>query len=117
MAKKDEQKEPTASEQENVKLHGDDAPKGVEGRELEAHEFTVQPRYVSDEELAEIEEAASEVTVPATDDVEYDGTSVKGQDVVAGAAASRDSKDYVYRDVLGTSIVGYQEQVPRSEVE
>src|SRR5215218_2747963 len=117
MAKKDEKNEPTASEQENVKLHGDDAPKGVEGRELRADEYTVQPREVSDEELSAIEEAASEITVPATDDVDYDGTSVKAADVTAGAAPSRDSKDYVYRDVLGTTIVGYQEQIPRSEVE
>ncbi len=105
----------SASEKENLKLHGEE--QNVEARELRSDELTLQPRYVSDEELEAMEEAGSEPTVKATDDVDYDGKSVKGADVAAGAAPSRDSADYAYRDVVGTSIVGYQEQVPLSELE
>ncbi len=108
----------SASEKENLKLHGDsEAAQNVEARELRSDELTLQPRHVSDEELEAMEEAGSEPTVKATDDVDYDGKSVKGADVAAGAAPSRDSADYAYRDVVGTSIVGYQEQVPLSELE
>ncbi len=107
----------SASEKENLKLHGDGEEQNVEARELRSDELTLQPRHVSDEELEAMEEAGSEPTVKATDDVDYDGKSVKGAEVAAGAAPSRDSADYVYRDVVGTSIVGYQEQVPLSELE
>jgi len=111
----------SASEQENLKLHGDseasEAAQNVEAREIRSDELTLAPRYVSDEELEAMEEAGSEPTAKATDDVDYDGKSVKAADVAAGAAPSRDSADYAYRDVVGTSIVGYQEQVPLSELE
>jgi len=105
----------SASEKENIKAHGEE--QGVEARTLEPHEFSVGHREVSDEELEAIEERASEPTVALRDEEEYDGKRLYAADVAAGASPSRDSKDYVYRDVLGTTIVGYQEQVPRSEVE
>ena len=97
------------SEVENLKEH-DQA--SAESREVRAAELTVAPRRVSDETLRAME-AASELTIAATEDTKYDGTSVKGATIGAASGGSRDSADYEYRDVLGTTIVGYQEQVPK----
>lgn len=105
----------SASEKENIKVHGEE--QGVEARTLEPHEYSVGYREVSDEEQAAIDERASKPTVGLREPVEDDGKSVFAADVAAGYSPSRDSRDYVLRDVLGTTIVGYQEQVPRSEVE
>ncbi len=112
MAKKNQEQSP--AEQENVKLHGDDAPK-TESREVQAHELNagVVGREVSDEDLKAMEEAASEPTIDAVEASDEPARSPDVSGVAPGAVASPDSADYVYRDVLGTSIVGYQEQVPK----
>ena len=101
------------SEVENLKEHDEAA---AESREVSAAELVIRPRQVSDEDLKAMEEASSELTVAATEDPKYDGTSVKGSGVAAASGGSRDSADYAYRDVLGTTIVGYQEQVPKGQM-
>jgi hypothetical protein len=126
MAKKDNQnptepQAPSPAEQENLKLHGD--TQGVEAREVTNEELSphlrgdVDPtRQFSDDELREMEKAHSEPTVKLQDVPEDDGRRTLASGVETTAAASPDSADYVYRDIVGTSIVGHQEQVPKDEV-